>query len=77
LDVIKAKKLDNLKEQNEELSLVKEFLFWPKSFWIKKKFTAVQVKSFVGQQYNPCSESLQQTKYCKSKSLFILIPWEF
>ena len=44
LDAIKAR-IDNLKEQNQELSLVKEF-YLAKQFLEKEKIYSVQVKSF-------------------------------
>ena len=45
LDVIKAR-IDNLRDQNEELSLVREF-YLAKEFLNKEKIYSVQVKSFV------------------------------
>ncbi|RTE51783.1 SPOR domain-containing protein [Arenibacter aquaticus] len=68
LEVIKAR-IDNLKEQNEELSLVKEF-YLAKKFLDKEKIYSVQVKSFVDNNITLASESLSNTIFAKTNPFY-------
>ena len=68
LDVIKAR-IDNLKEQNEELSLVKEF-YLAKNFLEKEKVYSVQVKSFVDNNITLASEALTNTLFVKTNPFY-------
>ena len=62
VDAIRTR-LENLKEQNEELSLVKEF-YLAKEFLQKEKIYSVQVKSFVDNNVTLASEALTNTLFC-------------
>jgi len=68
LEVIKAR-IDNLKEQNEELSLVNEF-YLAKKFLEKEKIYSVQVKSFVDNNITLASESLSNTIFAKTNPFY-------
>ncbi len=68
LEVIKSR-LDNLKQQNEELSLVKEF-YLAKAFIEKEKIYSVQVKAFVENNMNLASESLSNTLFVKTNPFY-------
>src|SRR5690606_8286434 len=68
LDVIKSR-IDNLKEQNEELSLVKEF-YLAKKFLEKDKIYSVQIKSFVDNNMTLVSESLNNTIFVKTNPFY-------
>lgn len=68
LDVIK-RRLDNLKEQNEELSLVREF-YLAKNFLEKETIYSVQVKAFVDKNLNLASESLSNTLFVKNNPFY-------
>lgn len=68
LDVIKSR-IDNLKEQNEELSLVKEF-YLAKKFLEKEKIYSVQVKSFLDNNMALVSESLSNTLFVKTNPFY-------
>lgn len=68
LEVIKSR-IDNLKEQNEELSLVKEF-YLAKKFLEKEKIYSVQVKSFVDNNITLASESLSNTIFAKTNPFY-------
>lgn len=68
LDAIKAR-IDNLKEQNEELSLVKEF-YLAKEFLEKEKIYSVQVKSFVDNNVTLASEALTNTLFVKTNPFY-------
>ena len=68
LEVIKSR-IDNLKEQNEELSLVKEF-YLAKKFLEKDKIYSVQVKSFIDNNMTLVSESLGNTIFVKSNPFY-------
>ncbi|MDO1514376.1 SPOR domain-containing protein [Maribacter confluentis] len=68
LDAIKAR-IDNLKEQNEELSLVKEF-YLAKEFLQKEKIYSVQVKSFVDNNITLASEALTNTLFVKTNPFY-------
>lgn len=68
LEVIKSR-IDNLKEQNEELSLVKEF-YLAKKFLEKDKIYSVQVKSFVDNNMALVSESLSNTIFVKTNPFY-------
>ncbi|KPM33217.1 Hypothetical protein I595_120 [Croceitalea dokdonensis DOKDO 023] len=62
-------RIDNLKAQNEELSLVKEF-YLAKKFIEKEKIYSVQVKSFVENNATLASESLTNTMFVKTNPFY-------
>ncbi|MGB5369148.1 MAG: SPOR domain-containing protein [Flavobacteriaceae bacterium] len=68
LDAIKSR-IDNLKQQNEELSLVKEF-YLAKEFLQKEKIYSVQVKSFVDNNMTLASEALTNTMFVKTNPFY-------
>lgn len=68
LDAIKTR-IDNLKEQNEELSLVKEF-YLAKNFLEKEKIYSVQIKSFVENNITLASEGLTNTLFVKTNPFY-------
>ncbi|NJB69649.1 hypothetical protein GGR42_000111 [Saonia flava] len=68
LDAIKAR-IDNLKEQNDELSLVKEF-YLAKKFLEKEKIYSVQVKSFVDNNVTLASDALTNTLFVKTNPFY-------
>jgi hypothetical protein len=68
LDVIRAR-IDNLKKQNQELSLVKEF-YLAKEFLNKEKIYSVQVKSFVDNNVTLASEALTNTLFVKTNPFY-------
>lgn len=68
LEVIKAR-IDNLKSQNEELSLVKEF-YLAKEFLNNEKIYSVQVKSFVENNVTLASEALTNTLFVKTNPFY-------
>lgn len=68
LDAIKMR-IDNLKEQNQELSLVKEF-YLAKEFLEKEKVYSVQVKSFVENNATLASEALTNTLFVKTNPFY-------
>ncbi|WP_343486517.1 SPOR domain-containing protein [Allomuricauda sp. d1] len=68
LDAVKAR-IDNLKEQNEELSLVKEF-YLAKEFLEKEKIYSVQVKSFTDNNMTLASEALTNTLFVKTNPFY-------
>jgi hypothetical protein len=68
LDVIKAR-INNLKSQNEELSLVKEF-YLAKEFLNKEKIYSVQVQSFVDNNVTLASEALTNTLFVKTNPFY-------
>ncbi len=68
LDAIKTR-IDNLKEQNEELSLVKEF-YLAKNFLDKETVYSVQVKSFVDNNITLASEALTNTLFVKTNPFY-------
>lgn len=68
LDAIKTR-IDNLKLQNEELSLVKEF-YLAKEFLQKEKIYSVQVKSFVDNNVTLASEALTNTLFVKTNPFY-------
>ncbi len=68
LDAIKNR-IDNLKVQNEELSLVKEF-YLAKEFLNKEKIYSVQVKSFVDNNVTLASEALTNTLFVKTNPFY-------
>jgi len=68
LDAIKTR-IDNLKEQNEELSLVKEF-YLAKNFLEKEKVYSVQIKSFVDNNITLASEALTNTLFVKTNPFY-------
>lgn len=68
LDAIKSR-IDNLKKQNEELSLVKEF-YLAKEFLEKDKIYSVQVKSFVDNNVTLASEALTNTLFVKTNPFY-------
>lgn len=68
LDAIKTR-IDNLKQQNEELSLVKEY-YLAKEFLEKEKIYSVQVKSFVDNNITLASEALTNTMFVKTNPFY-------
>ncbi len=68
LDAIKSR-IDNLKQQNEELSLVKEF-YLAKQFVEKEKIYSVQIKSFVDNNMTLASEALSNTMFVKTNPFY-------
>ena len=68
LDAIRTR-IGNLKEQNEELSLVKEF-YLAKQFLEKEKVYSVQVKSFVENNVTLASEALTNTMFVKTNPFY-------
>lgn len=68
LDAIKSR-IDNLKQQNEELSLVREF-YLAKKFLEKEKIYSVQVKSFVENNMTLASEALTNTMFVKTNPFY-------
>ncbi|MEE9363415.1 MAG: SPOR domain-containing protein [Cellulophaga sp.] len=68
LEVIKSR-IDNLKEKNEELSLVKEF-YLAKKFLEKEKIYSVQVKSFVENNVTLASNALTNTLFVKTNPFY-------
>lgn len=68
LDAIKTR-IDNLKAQNEELSLVREF-YLAKAFIDKEKIYSVQVKSFVDNNVTLASEALTNTLFVKTNPFY-------
>ncbi len=68
LDAIKTR-IDNLKSQNEELSLVREF-YLAKAFLDKEKIYSVQVKSFVDNNVTLASEALTNTLFVKTNPFY-------
>ncbi|HET8735221.1 MAG TPA: SPOR domain-containing protein [Pricia sp.] len=68
LDAIKSR-IDNLKQQNEELSLVKEF-YLAKEFLEKEKIYSVQVKSFIENNMTLASEALTNTMFVKTNPFY-------
>ncbi|UJH67126.1 SPOR domain-containing protein [Allomuricauda sp. SCSIO 65647] len=68
LDAIKTR-IDNLKQQNEELSLVNEF-YLAKKFLEKEKIYSVQIKSFVDNNVTLASEALTNTLFVKTNPFY-------
>ncbi len=68
LDAIKSR-IDNLEQQNDELSLVKEF-YLAKKFLDKEKIYSVQVKSFVDNNLTLASEALTNTLFVKTNPFY-------
>lgn len=68
LDAIKSR-IDNLKRQNEELSLVKEF-YLAKQFLEKETIYSVQIKSFVENNVTLASEALTNTLFVKTNPYY-------
>lgn len=68
LDAVKTR-IDNLKQQNEELSLVKEF-YLAKQFLDKETIYSVQIKSFVDNNVTLASESLTNTLFVKTNPFY-------
>ena len=68
LEAIKTR-MDNLKQQNQELSLVKEF-YLAKQFLEKEKIYSVQVKSFVDNNTTLASEALTNTLFVKTNPYY-------
>ena len=68
LDAIKSR-INNLKQQNEELSLVREF-YLAKEFLEKEKIYSVQVKSFVDNNMTLASEALTNTMFVKTNPFY-------
>ncbi|MGB5169891.1 MAG: SPOR domain-containing protein [Eudoraea sp.] len=68
LDAVKTR-IDNLKQKNEELSLVNEF-YMAKRFLEKEKIYSVQVKSFVDNNITLSAESLANTMFVKTNPFY-------
>ncbi|MEO9892912.1 SPOR domain-containing protein [Aurantibacter sp.] len=68
LDAIKSR-IDNLKQQNEELSLVNDF-YLAKKFLEKETIYSVQVKSFVDNNVALASEALTNTLFVKTNPFY-------
>jgi len=68
LDAIKIR-IDNLKAQNQELSLVKEF-YLAKNFLEKETVYSVQVKSFVDNNVTLASKALTNTLFVKTNPFY-------
>ncbi len=68
LDAIKSR-IDNLKQQNAELSLVREF-YLAKQFLEKEKIYSVQIKSFVDNNITLTSEALSNTLFVKTNPFY-------
>jgi len=68
LDAIKTR-IDNLKLQNQELSLVKEF-YLAKQFLEKEKVYSVQVQTFVDNNVTLASEALTNTIFVKTNPFY-------
>ncbi|TAI48645.1 SPOR domain-containing protein [Flagellimonas allohymeniacidonis] len=68
LDAIKTR-IDNLKLQNQELSLVHEF-YLAKAFLEKEKIYSVQIKSFVDNNVTLASEALTNTLFVKTNPFY-------
>ncbi|MBD0777697.1 SPOR domain-containing protein [Maribacter polysiphoniae] len=71
IDSLEAHKarIDNLRRQNEELSLVKEF-YLAKSFLDKETIYSVQIKSFVDNNVTLASEALTNTLFVKTNPFY-------
>ena len=71
IDSLEAHKarIDNLRQQNEELSLVKEF-YLAKNFLEKEKVYSVQIKSFVDNNVTLASEALTNTLFVKTNPFY-------
>lgn len=68
LDAVKTR-IDNLKAQNEELSLVKEF-YLAKQFLDKETVYSVQVQSFVDNNLTLASDALTNTLFAKANPYY-------
>ena len=68
LDAIKIR-INNLREQNQELSLVKEF-YLAKNFLAKEKVYSVQIKSFVDNNITLASAALTNTLFVKTNPFY-------
>ncbi len=68
LDAVKTR-IDNLRHQNEELKLVKEF-YLAKKFLDKEKIYSVQIKSFVDNNITLASEALTNTMFVKTNPFY-------
>lgn len=68
LDAVQSR-IDNLMQQNQELSLVKEF-YLAKKFLEKDLIYSVQVKSFVDNNVTLASESLTNTLFVKANPFY-------
>jgi len=68
LDVIRER-MNNLKKQNEELSLVKEF-YLARKFLEQEKIYSVQIKAFVDNNLSLASESLSNTLFVKTNPFY-------
>lgn len=68
LDAIKSR-IDNLKQKNEQLSLVNDF-YLAKKFLEKETIYSVQVKSFVDNNVAFASEALTNTLFVKTNPFY-------
>ena len=62
-------RINNLKRQNEELSLVREF-YLAKNFLEKQKIYSVQIQSFVDNNVTLASEALTNTMFVKTNPYY-------
>ena len=62
-------RINNLKRQNEELSLVREF-YLAKNFLEKQKVYSVQIQSFVDNNVTLASEALTNTLFVKTNPYY-------
>ncbi|MBT8323257.1 MAG: SPOR domain-containing protein [Eudoraea sp.] len=62
-------RINNLKRQNEELSLVREF-YLAKNFLEKQKVYSVQIQSFVDNNVTLASEALTNTMFVKTNPYY-------
>jgi hypothetical protein len=62
-------RIDNLKQQNEELSLVKEF-YLARNFLEKETIYSVQIKSFVENNVTLTAQSLNNTLFVKTNPFY-------
>lgn len=68
LEVIKSR-IDNLKEQNDELSLVKEF-YLAKEFLAKEKIYSVQIQSFLDNNVTLASDAVTNSLFVKTNPFY-------
>lgn len=68
LDAVKTR-IDNLRQQNEELSLVKEF-YLARQFLDKEKIYSVQIKSFVDNNITLAADALTNTMFVKTNPFY-------
>ncbi len=62
-------RINNLKRQNDELSLVREF-YLAKNFLEKQKVYSVQIQSFIDNNVTLASEALTNTMFVKTNPYY-------